>query len=111
MRLAMQGSAAERNEVLDDMKHGSVKFAMFQGKNDAITTHLFGTHHQHSHYVAAQLDADDSLRLLGAGFVRKGVPEWGSESCRDEYGYDRPENSQEAGHLIDTLRSALVTMP
>ncbi len=107
MELIIQGSASERNEILHDAKHASVKFAMFKTQDGSIATHLFGIHQQHSHYVAKQLGSNASLELIGAGFVRKNIPEWGSESCRDDFDYDRPVDEPEAEQLVDALRGKI----
>jgi hypothetical protein len=106
MMIIIQGGTAEKNEILHDAKHVSVKFVMVSDDKE-IQTHLFGTYTQHSHYADAFLDARPQFRLVGAGFVRKEIPEWGSESCKEEYGYDRPKDPPAADQLLADIRELL----
>ncbi len=106
MTIILQGSAAEKNEILHDAKNVSVKFVMVSDGNDT-QAHLFGTYTQHSHYADAFLDAHPAFRLIGGGFVRKEMPEWGSESCQDEYGYDRPKDQGAAAQVLADLKEEL----
>lgn len=108
MKLLIFGTPSEQGIVKAEAKTVSVKFIILRKNDGAIVTFLFGTHTQHSHFADAMIEEDSSLMLVGGGFVRKGVAEWGSESCRDFYGYDRPEEPEEAKNVLGELQEEVL---
>ena len=69
-------------------------------------TLLFPRSLMHAEVAGMCLEHDKKLSFIGAGWVLNGVPRWGSESCEQRYGTDRPEGKELETRLRE-LQSAL----
>jgi hypothetical protein len=99
----------QRRFVEHDMSAApGCKFAMLR-RGRSCETLLFPRSLTHAHVAGMCLDQDDKLEFIGAGWVENGVPRWGSESCEERFGTDRPEGAAREARLKE-LRSALAEL-
>jgi hypothetical protein len=99
------GEARERvNE--DRTLDPGCKFAMFRTGKTYVTV-LFPRSLIHADVAGAYASSHPDLQFTGAGFVFGNVPRWGSESCVERYGDDRPTGAA-LKTLLDELASALI---
>ncbi len=103
MQIFFDGSAEERQRLHLEAKKSKTKFGMFR-KGDDVQAHIFGMHTQHSHFMTQFLHVHDGYEFIGAGFLKNGIAEWGSESCCEYFGFDRPEDEKQAMSLLEELQ-------
>ena len=80
------------------------KFVLEKIREDLMLT-LLDTGGRHSDHLTPDSD------FIGAGFIRKNTHEvdeleWGSESCEEERGYDRPDDDDQellASEILQTV--------
>ena len=66
---------------------------------------IFSAAGQHSHYAKNRRVTKKNFK--GAGRCVADHAHWDSETCKNEYGRDRPSDEEEADHLLKTFRQAL----
>ncbi|PIQ77180.1 hypothetical protein COV82_05835 [Candidatus Peregrinibacteria bacterium CG11_big_fil_rev_8_21_14_0_20_46_8] len=87
-----------KNEAKELLSRGHrIKFAIFKdGEN--MRAILFPSDTIHADAVKEELLQLPHLEFIGAGALAKHAePMWGSQSCEDEFGYDRPGNEEIPG--------------
>ena len=107
MKLVLPLGEAQKQLKRDMQAHPGCKFVLFAGPSGGEIAHLFPYHLTHSHVVDYLFKNDPTLIFVGAGFVMNGIPDWGSQSCMQRFGRDRPRDEGKQEALLDELQEEI----
>ena len=86
-----------------------LRFLIFRA-GDGLHLVLATGYHEapvHSAVAKAVTGQEPSWQFVGAGYIGRVSTVFNSDSCEEEYGYDRPADEQEQEALIASIETAL----